>query len=365
MAPTPDRRRAVSLGVGLPAALYAAVTVGYDSSYSHQLYDRAAFVAQYRHGIYRYRVVGREAVLFADRGLHHFHLALHTPAVDLARGGATWELFTAFFVVNGLAFVAWAALLYGATVGAERSGQRAQWVAPYLVLVVLVAASAYVVTPYDTLSYLLVTAACVGAFRGWPWPALLVLAVVGTATRESFMVGVAAVVAGAAWWPAAAAPGRVRVRVRLRRAAAALAVGSVGTYVGLRALLHDPREPATFWWHVPRALNGNMGSVVAGLLLALSGWVLWAALPPLRRSAAGSPGAAAQAWYRRASLGLWVLSVPYLVLAAVGGIWFEALRLALPVLLCQYLLRWAADLVPGPVPAHRPWEASRGRAAEI
>ena len=349
MTSSPDRRRAVSLGGILPVVLYVAVTLGYDSSYSHQLYELAAFVAQYRHGIYRYRVVGREAVLVTDRVLHHFHLALHTPAVDLARSGATWELFTAFFVVNGVAFLALAALLYRVTV---RSEQWAQWVVPYLVVLVLVAASAYVVTPYDMLSYVVLVAACVGAFAGWPWPTLLVLAVVGTATRESFLVGVAAVVAGALWWPAA--------RFRLWVGATALALGAVGTYVALRVVLHDAREAGTFWWHVPQALNWNMGSVVAAVLLALGAWVLWAALPPLRRSAGASLGVAAvRTWYRRASVTLWLLSLPYLVLSVVGGIWFEALRLAMPVLLCQYLLRWAADAVPAPMPSPSRPPASR------
>lgn len=326
--------RAVALGVAYPLGLFTALTLGYDASYSQQLYDRSTFVAQYRHGVYRYRVVGREAVLFVARLLNHFGVALHTTAIDNIRGGARWELFTAFVVVNGLAFVGLALVLYAATV------RRAEWVAPYAVLVALVAASGYVVTPYDFLGNLLMAVAVVVALwlgdRPWAWPLLTLVAVIGTGTRESFFVAVAAVVAVLL---ARHGVGGLLPRVggALWRSTAALAVASVATWITLHIALSDPNEPGGIIWHVPRRLNWNMSSPVAAVMVVLGGVAL-----------AGSLPGGAAAWYRRATVLLWVLSLPYLVVAFAGAIWFEAPRLLVPLALCQYLLRSAADTRSGP-----------------
>jgi hypothetical protein len=183
------RWRGLALGGAFPAVLHIATTLGYDSSYSHHLYAREAFLGQYRHGIYRYRVIGRELVLYVARLLEDLKFTLHTHATDIGHGRPPGDLFTAYVLVNGVAFVALAALLYKTT---DRGDST-----PYLVLVVLVAMSGYVVTPYDNLSYLLMVTAVVVALRRrpWSWIACLPLAMAGTATRESFFVGVAAV-----WW---------------------------------------------------------------------------------------------------------------------------------------------------------------------
>jgi hypothetical protein len=143
----------------------------------------------YDHHIYRFRVVGRELVLAVDRLLQHFNVVLHTTATDIGHGRPPADLFTAFVVVNGVAFVALATVLYLATANGD------EWRLPYVVLVVLVALSGYVVTPYDNLGYLLTVAAVVVALQGRVWgpPLCLVLACVGTATRESFVVALAAV----------------------------------------------------------------------------------------------------------------------------------------------------------------------------
>ena len=180
----------------LPATLHLVLTLGYDSSYSHQLYAREAFVGHYGHGVYQYRVLGRELVLAVGRVLRHFNLALHTTATDIGHGRPPADLFTAFVVVNGAAFVALAAVLYLVTVAAATAGDE-DWRLSYVVVIVLVALSGYVVTPYDYLGYLFTVTAVVVALQPRPWapPLCLLLAAGGTATRESFVVAVAAVAA--------------------------------------------------------------------------------------------------------------------------------------------------------------------------
>jgi hypothetical protein len=74
-----------------------------------------------------------------------------------------------------------------------------------------------------------------------------------------------------------------------------------------------------------------MSSAVAGVLVVLGAGTLYATWPSL-------PRVLRSRWHRTRLL-LWVLSMPYLAACFVGGIWFEAPRLVLPILLCEHVLR--------------------------
>jgi hypothetical protein len=312
----------------LPSALHLVLTLGYDSSYSHQLYLRRLFLDQYEHHIYRFRVVGRELVLAVDRVLQHFNVVLHTTATDIGHGRPPADLFTAFVVVNGVAFVALATVLYLATAAG------AEWRSSYIVVIVLVALSGYVVTPYDNLGYLFTVAAVVVALQGrwWAPPLCLVLACIGTATRESFVVALAAVAAvllGRYGWRAL-----VRLRDPVWWSAVALGAGWLGTYATLRIVLADSAESGSMWQTIPREFNWQMSSVVGIVFYVLGAWVLqmtWPALPA---------GEERRRW-RVMRLLLWILSIPYVAACFFGGIWFEAMRLLMPILLCEHVLRRA------------------------
>ena len=126
---------------------------------------------------------------------------------------------------------------------------RWEWVVPYLVIVALAIAGAYVVTPYDDLSYLLLTAAVIVGLRRrpWSWPVPR-SSVVGTATRESFLVGVAAMFAAVLARPSGVRGlGRAIIGKddRLAASAVAMAVGSLVTYVVLRIVMAGPPDAST------------------------------------------------------------------------------------------------------------------------
>jgi hypothetical protein len=137
---------------------------------------------------------------------------------------------------------------------------------------------------------------------------------------------VVALIVGLGGWHAV-----VRWRDPLWRAAAALVVGSVGTYFALRVVLADPNEPQTLWMVMPRSLNWQMGSVIALMLVMLALWVLQVTAP--------RPTDGGRRRWRKTRLLLWVASLPYLAVSFRGGLWFEGLRLVMPVLLCEYALR--------------------------
>jgi hypothetical protein len=328
----------VALGVAMPLAIYATVTLCLVSGYSMAFYNKQVFLHQYRHGIYRYRVLGTELLLLIGRITQHFNIHIETRAVVQTQGSEHWNLFTAFFILNGLAFLAFALLLYLVTVRDQR------WLPPYLVLVVVTALGGYVVTPYDDLGYLTVASAVVVALtnRRWSWPICFLLAVVGTATRESFVVAVAALLAAIAARrtqnPTDTGKARSQLAGRLWAPTVAVGAGWLATYVGLKLIITEPRVSTTLWNPIPWSENWSQSSLIAAVVVLLFLYTLTTILPPFDEG-----HLVERQWYRRASSLLWVFSLPYLVVSIADGIWFEGLRLLLPVVICHYLLRWAAE----------------------
>ena len=78
-------RHLLSLGVALPLLLYGATTLGYVSGYSELLYNKAWFLHQYRHGVYRYRFVGTDALLALNHVAHALGIDVMTKAVSRPR----------------------------------------------------------------------------------------------------------------------------------------------------------------------------------------------------------------------------------------------------------------------------------------
>jgi hypothetical protein len=275
-------------------------------------------------------------LLAVGRVLRHFDIALHTTATEIGHGRPPADLFTAFVVVNGVAFVALASVLYLVTVAA--AGDE-DWRLSYVVMIVLVALSGYVVTPYDYLGYLFTVTAVVVALqpRWWAPPVCLLLACGGTATRESFVVAVAAVAAALLGRHGWRALGRLGDPVWW--SAAALAAGWLATYVTLRMVVGGDDPGSSLWQSMPRELNWQMSTPVVLVFSGLGACALYLTWPAL----AGT----ARARWRWTRVWLWALSVPYLAVCIVGGIWFETMRLLMPIVLCEHVLRRVvADRTP-------------------
>ena len=305
---------AFDLAVG--AVLFVGVTIGFSPWYSDRLLDRGAFRAYYGHGVYQFRILGPEVVLWLDRVVPNDPLGSHL--VVNGRHPHAADLFTALFVLNAVSFVAVLLLARGIVrrAGVAEPGRSLVMA----LLLVVVAVSLSTVTPYDLPSVAFILGILVAASARPPWDLLAVLLVVaGVLTRESALVAVAALVAHALVVP----PSRRRVVVTAVTGAA-----GVAAYLGVRIGASSP----SFWEAVTAA--GNVARLIQwiGLGVMAAAYLAWRHACAL----AGLDGPVV----RRSLVWLWLLASPYVVTALMTGYWFEV-RLLVPMLACELWLRGA------------------------
>ncbi|MGN6693133.1 MAG: hypothetical protein ACTHN0_03070 [Aquihabitans sp.] len=315
----PVRRSAGSLvfDLAVGAVLFVGVTIGFTPWYSDRLFERRAFESYYGSGVYRFRFLGREAVLWLDRVLPNDPLGSHL--VVNGRHPLAAELFTAFFVLNAVSFLAIVLLTRHLL---RRAGVTEPGRSLVVVLLLgLVAVSLSTVTPYDLPSVALIRAVLAAASARPPWDLLAApLVVLGVCTRESALVAVAALVAHVVTSPS--------TRRQIVVAAAAGVAGAVA-YLGIRLGSSSP----SFWSAL--TLEGNVARLVQwiGLGLMAAAYLAWRA----GCAQAGLGGAGV----RRPLGWFWVLASPYLVTALLTGYWFEV-RLLVPMLVGELWLRCEA-----------------------
>lgn len=342
-------RDTLALAAAFPLGVYIISVLHQVPASSPGIYYRPFFILQYANGIYRYRVLGRELVIGVSNLINLLEGGPRITGLSAATRSVEASMYTAYVLVNGVSLLAFSILLYVVTV------RTREWLVPYVILVTMTVLSGYVLTPYDFLSYLFIAAALIVALSGrrWAWAWCIPLAVLGTATRESFLVVVAALVA-----TRVSEPGSVRhLRLvparddRLWQSTESIAVGAVVTYVLLRVVLSRGTDASTFFQSVPGTSNVNWASLVAMVIVVLGAFAFATQIPrvdDLDRQRSSRR--------RRALVLLWIFSAPYLVVSAIGGIWSEALRLVLPVAICHYVVCWhlsRPDVTGPPVVARR------------
>jgi len=305
------RDRRSSLWTALVAAgAYTFVTIAFTPWYSERLLRRGPFEATFGSGVYRFRVLGRELVLLVERLVGN---PLGEHLVVNGRHPHAGGMFTALFVVNGLAFVA-IALLAGMLLRQARVGTLGQ-IAVLAVIVGTLAASASTVTPYDFLCNALLVGALVAADRRPPWDlAAVPLVVAAVLTRESGLVAAAALVA----------VGFTGGDRRRRTVAIAAALAGVAAYVAVRLVVGGDADLWADW-----SVRGNLARPIEwlGLAAMVGAYVVW------RRAAL----LAGLVFDRTTTLRFWALASPYVAVGMLTGYWFEV-RLVVPMILCEVWL---------------------------
>ena len=147
----------------LPCLLSLVVYYGFGSNYTGGVFHKAGFLSQYEHGIYKYRVLGRILLL----GTHRFMTSETLPArvarrlfANLPASARTMDnqadptFYAAYFVQNTFFLIMCSLILYMLLIPYNPE-ELASSSGPYMVGVLLIALSQYVVCPYDNLSYFL------------------------------------------------------------------------------------------------------------------------------------------------------------------------------------------------------------------
>ena len=296
------------------AVLFVAVTVGFSPWYSDRLFDRGVFRAYYDQGVYQFRILGPDVVLWIDRVIPNDPLGSHL--VANGRHPHAADLFTALFVLNAVSFVALVVLIHvvvrrGGLVEPGRS-------LVVVLLLVAVALSLSTVTPYDLPALALALAVLVAAGSRPPWDLLAVpLIVLGVLTRESALVAVAALAAHAVVVP----PSRRRLVLIV-----VTGVAGVAAYLGVRVGASSP----AFWETL--TIEGNLARLIqwVGLAVMAGLYLVWRRGSALAGLGGGGSGRAV-GWF-------WLFASPYVLTAFLTGYWFE-LRLLVPMLVGELWVR--------------------------
>jgi hypothetical protein len=278
------------------------------SGYSSGVFHLQGFLDQYDHGIYRYRLLGREALLFIYRRLSH---AFHDRPFAMPRDpDATLLFYGSYVVLNTLCFSLSNFLLLSLLSDNKRRLSDIH-LAMYFYLTLVQALAMDVVNPYDQLAYSLVLISLFATKVSRSWVAYATLgfaAVAGSLTRETQFLVTSALFSVALF----SAPGRAR-RFWASGICNLVLFGFV--YVALRVALPGSAAVAGGWTY------GGKWAIESVVVLALLTYI------SMELAVRVYPDA-------RPTFALLFLSAPYILTVLITGALRE-LRLLVPILLTQ------------------------------
>ena len=291
---------------------YLTTSLGFATWYSNHSMNPNAFYAQYHHGIYRYRVLGREIVWWVYQHVVRAHFSARN-----LNPGNHGRLFPALLVVNGVAFV-------GFVLTMRALVRRWNVVEPQGTLIVwtiglLAALSSFVVTPYDDLSYAFLGVFVLLALSSrWEARTLaVVVGVIGVLNRETMFIGLTILVAALSTNP---------TDRPLRAVTIGSAVAMAATYLLVRVSSSGSEQ---IWQSV--IVGGQLTNRRAwiGVSLVVMTYLVW-----FRVSAITVLGAVPI----RPLVVFYVLVMPYILVSVLTGGWFE-LRLVIPMIIGDFAVR--------------------------
>jgi hypothetical protein len=296
------------LATAIPLTTMLSTHLWLRTAYTGGVFHLQGFLGQYGGGVYRYRLLGRYAVLFV---YHHLQLVFHDQPFVMPRDpNATILFYFSYVIVNAICFAASNFLLLLILSDKQRRLSDLS-LATYLYLTLIQTFAMAVVTPYDQLSYLLILISLLAVTirRSWIAYSLLgIAAITGTLTRETQLLVTSALFAVALFSTAK------RSKRFWTTGACNLTLFSL-VYVALRIFIKGPKIVSGMWtfggtW-APEAL------IVLALLFFVSTTLALRMYANLRPTIA-----------------LLVFSLPYILTILISGVVRE-LRLLVPILLAQ------------------------------
>ena len=311
--------------------VYFVTTLGFGSAYSAVTTHELLYRKMYFEGVFSSRIIGRDLdleihqMLVLALGARANFLGSFRPLV------VTGNLFTAITIMNYAWFILLIVLIRRAlkTSYLPLGSQRELW----YVLIVMIGSSFMVITPYDTLSLVLLGATLAvldfkSVHRWW----LVPIVIIGMLNRESEFVAIAAIVAmSITGW-----------QIVPRR----IAITSVLTAGSSYAVLHSTRsQVGTLWEDIRRHVTANLHAwhALVGLALGLAvlglWWLITCQYVSDKVNVRGT-----RLWF----LGL---SAPYWIVAFTAGAWWESIRLLIPLIFVDFwiLTRPSSSRILAPV----------------
>jgi hypothetical protein len=186
--------RFLLLALILPAIFSFFVYYGFASNYTmRKVYSESGFRGQYENGIFRYRILGRAAVMATYDLINRYHLpAMGPKALRLLDPEASEALYTAYFIVNTVFMCLTCTVFF--FVADRCCGRNEQWMVDLslLLMMSLMALTQYVVVPYDLMSYCFLSVSILTILRERQNVATLALLisalVLCTMTRETALL---------------------------------------------------------------------------------------------------------------------------------------------------------------------------------
>ena len=183
----------LTLTIFLPLLLSLIVYYGFFTNYTGGLFSEAGFRRQYYDGVYQYRILGRELLLWLHAIIEPVELInylfsrFEPKALYLFDSDGTTIFYGTYFLQNTFFLCLTMVLLY---ILFEQHLMRESKSSKNLLLllaVLLMTVTQYVVVPYDTLSYFfLVVAIFLMLRQSWfAYGALLFVLILATITRET------------------------------------------------------------------------------------------------------------------------------------------------------------------------------------
>jgi len=297
-----------ALAIAMPVAVIASTHLWLRTAYSGEVFHLQGFLNQYDYGIYRYRLLGRDALLFV---YHQLLRAFHEQPIAMPRDpNATLLFYASYVVIDGLCFSLSNFLLLSLLSDKKRRISDLQ-LATYLYLTLIQTCAMAVVSPYDQLAYLLILISLLAVTirRGWiAYPLFGLAAIAGALTRETQFLVTPALFSVALFSTAGLS------RRYWTAGLCNLALFS-SIYIALRALLPGPGVLSGGWTY-----GGKWGleSVFfLALLFCINTSLAERAHPDLRPT-----------------ITLVIFSAPYVLTILISGVLRE-LRLLVPLLLAQ------------------------------
>jgi hypothetical protein len=174
-----------ALVIAIPPSTIVTTHLWLRSAYSGDLFHLQGFLNQYDYGIYRYRLLGRDALLFIYR---HLLGAFHDRPYMMPRDPNATQLFYASYVLMDALCFSLSNFLLLLLLSDRKRHLSDQNLAMYLYLTLIQTLAMAVVTPYDQLAYLLILTSLLAVTLPGRWVGYAILglaALAGGLTRET------------------------------------------------------------------------------------------------------------------------------------------------------------------------------------